>query len=227
MNASSRRRTPEEKIRAMASKRSKAAAVALAAGFARDEDWEVRARALEVLREKGDSESLSVVRHALGDATDLVAVAAIECLVEWRAVRSANGVARLLESSSELTRSYAAWALGEIGGSRHVPVLRKRFRSFGKEIEGSALAEALYKITRQRRYFSHLLKQLHSRDPEVRAFTSNSLVGVTDARNFPEVISVLARRLARERSVVVRSSLRRDIEIVLDIVMELTQEPPG
>lgn len=196
----------------------------LAVRLATDDDWEVRARALEVLRETGNKTKVGVAVRAIEDSEDVVVVEAIECIVEWRALQVADKVARLLDSSSELVRSYAAWALGKIGDRRHVKGLRQRFHVARDEIEGSALAEALFTLTRQRRYLTHLLTQLKSRDPEVRAFTSNSLVGVVDGRNFVEVLCSFAHALARERNVVVLQNLRRDIESALANALEATKQ---
>ncbi len=223
MKTTGRRWTRAQKLRQLAATRPRAAATSLAVRLTTDADWEVRVRALQVLRETGDKTKVDVAAKALEDTEAVVVAEAIECIVEWRGRRLANRVARLLGNPSELVRSYAAWALGTIGGGRHIPLLRERFRLAHDEIEGSAAAEALFLLTGQRRYLTHLLAQLKSRDPEVRAFTSNSLVGVVDARNFVEVLCSLAHALARERNVVVLRNLRRDIESALANALEATE----
>ena len=217
-----RLRTRAEKLRALRPGAPSRTAVSRASRLVDDGDSEVRTRALEILRDQGGSANARLAHEALEDESDVVTATAIECLVQWGVKRSADRVARLLESPSELTRSYAAWALGELGGPRHLPRLRQRLRVVRREIEGRAVAESLYKLTGHRRYLTHLLEQLRSRDPEVRAFTSNSLVGVVDARTFPEILCVFAHALARERSAVVLRALRRDIEIALAIALDET-----
>lgn len=223
MSTTGRRWTSAQKLRQLKGGRPHAAIASLAERLATDNDWQVRARALAVLRETAKKTKISVAVRALEDVEDVVVVEAIECIVEWRALRVADRIAGLLDSSSELVRSYAAWALGKIGGRRHVKVLRQRFKVAHDKIEGSAVAEALFKLTRQHRYLAHLLVQLKSRDPEVRAFTSNSLVGIVDSRNFAEVLCSFAHGLARERNVVVLRNLRRDIESALANALEATE----
>ncbi len=217
------RSTKAGKLRQLQETGARAAAVSVAVRLATDDDWEVRLRALEVLRDRGKIANVSVAVKGLQDSEDVVAATAIECIVEWRARRLADRVARLLDSPSELLRSYSAWALGKIGGPRHIPLLRHRFRVAKAEIEGSAAAEALFALTKERRYLMHLLAQLKSRDPEVRAFTSNSLAGAVDARNFAEVLCSFASALRRERNAVVVGVLRRDIEIALANALEVTR----
>lgn len=189
--------------------------VRIAAQFVTDPDNEVRSRAFELLRDHGNRAYLAVAVSGLADSETVVVATAIECIVEWDARRAADRVARLLESSDELVRFYAAWGLGRVGGRRHVAPLRRRFRVARSEVEGSSVAEALYRLTGRREYLRHLLTQLKSPDPEVRACTTNSLAGVVDERNFDEIICALVHALAKERNRVVVVSLRRDLELAV------------
>lgn len=191
------------------------AAALVAARVVADPSREVRLRAFEALCEHGGSRWTAVAVAGLSDAEDTVAVTALECLVNWNIRRSVQHVLPLLDSTSELTRTYAAWAVGKLGALRHVPLLKRRLRRLGDEVESSALAEALFMLTREQKYLRRLLRQLKSKDPEARAFTTNSLVGVVDVKNFPPIICALAQALSTEKSQSVLPSIRRDlIEIV-------------
>lgn len=207
--------TKAQKLRYLRDSAGGRKAASVAARLAVDREWEVRVRAFEFLRTHGDRRSLPLAVSALADVEDVVVASAIECIVEWGGARYTKSLARLLDSPSELVRSYAAWSLGQLGDARHIGVLQKRFRAARSAIEGSAAAEALFALTRRRCYLNHLIGQLKSRDPEVRAFTSNSLVGVVNAKNFPEVLCSLAHALAVERNTVVLETLRRDIGAAL------------
>lgn len=190
-------------------------AALVAARVVSDPSREVRLRAFEALSEHGDSRWATLALVGLDDAEDTVAVAALECLVGLNARRSVEGVVPLLESASELTRTYAAWAIGKLGGPNHVPLLKRRLRRLGDEVESSALSEALFMLTREPKYLKRLLRQLKSTDPEARAFTTNSLVGLVDVNNFLPIICALAEALSTETSHAVLPSIRRDlIEIV-------------
>lgn len=199
----------------------------MAARFLEDEDVAVRREAIDTLRDHGDIRSAALAARVLDDDDDLTVTSALECLARWKARRWADRVARLLTAPSELTRSYAAWALGKLGSQRHVVLLRSRFRSVSTEIEGSAVAEALYMLTRKPRYLRYLLEQLRSSDPEIRAFTGNSLVGVLDRNNFPTIMCAIAHAVSAERNAAIAPHLQRDLEIAVDNAIEAVREHGG
>ncbi|MBX3187189.1 MAG: hypothetical protein KF819_09245 [Labilithrix sp.] len=185
-----------------------------------DDDWEVRLRAFECLRSKGDARWTLLAGAALKDESDLVVATALECLVAWRARRWADRASKLLSSASELTRSYAAWAVGRLGGKRHLGGLTRRFRKVSAAIEGSALAEALFMLTKRPRYLEHLLSQVRSADPEIRAFTANSLVGVLNTQNFPKVLCALANAVSVEKSAAIAPHLEANLEIAVSNALD-------
>jgi HEAT repeat protein len=206
-------------IRAAGNRGRRAGALA-SARFVGDQSREVRLRALESLCENGDEKFAPFAIAALADAEDTVVVTALQCLVSWELRRYVDKVVPLLDSPSELIRAYAAWSLGRLGARRHAPILRKRLRLLDDEVERSAVAEALYTLTLEPRYLRHLLNQLGSADPEARAFTTNSLVGVADRRNFGVIVCALARALATETSEAVLPSIRRDLAEVVSLAIE-------
>lgn len=190
-----------------------------AARFAADPAWEVRVRAFEVLVEHGDAKQIGLAVAALDDLEAAVVVTALECLVEWNARRVSTRIAKLLGSRDELTRSYAAWALGRLGTKRFAPLLRRRLRVLDDAAERSGVLEALFTLTQEPRYLVGLLGQLHSSDPYARAFTTNSLVGVANRKTCATIISALAHALTTEKSEYVAFAIRRDLtELVAQAV---------
>lgn len=175
----------------------------------------MRRRALESLCEHGDQRWTTTALTALTDPEDTVAVTGIQCLVEWDVRDSADTISALLDSPSELVRTYAAWALGKLGAPRHVARLRRRFERCVDEVEGSALAEALFRLTKRPRYLEYLLAQLRSTDPEARAFTTNSLAGIVTRETFARIVGALAQALVSEESEAVLPSIRRDLREIV------------
>lgn len=175
--------------------------------------------AFEALGEVGDVRWSALAIDALADPEDIVVVSAIECLVEWEARTSLAKIVRLLDGSSELTRAYAAWSIGKLGTRRHVPILQRRLRRLATSAEASAVAEALYMLTSEPRYLNRLLRQLRSRDPLARAFTTNSLVGVLNESNFARIAGELAQALMMEKSEWVLSSIRRDLTEIIALAV--------
>jgi HEAT repeat protein len=191
-----------------------------AARLASAPDYDVRLKAFETLRDHGDARWRRIAMNALEDSEDVIVATALECLVEWGARSASKSIVRLLEARSELTRAYAAWALGQLGAQGEVSILRRHFSRARNSIFGSALAEALYILTDETSYLQHLKKQLRSTDPEIRAFTSNSLVGATDVENAAEIICALTRALSIEKSAVVRPRMQMDLPIIVSLLTE-------
>lgn len=89
-----------------------------------------------------------------------------------------------------------------------------------RDLQASALAEALFTLTNQPRYLDRLLAQLRSTDPEARAFTSNSLVGVVNKKNFATIACALVHALATETSEGVLPSVRRDLTEIISLAVD-------
>lgn len=222
-NVSADDRQPQPKVLVTARAKGEVAAAAIARKAARrvnDISREVRLEAFESLSEHGDArwEKLAVI--GLRDPEDTVVVSALECLVSWQSRRHVAKAVRLLDSPSDLVRTYAAWATGRLGNARQVQALRRRKRRAGDTAERTALLEALFTITGDRRYFKDLLKQLKSTNVYARAFTTNSLVGVANVRNVADSIGSLARALSSEKSEFVAAAIRRDLVCLVELTIE-------
>lgn len=196
-----------------------------AARHATDPEWEVRVRAFEVLAKHGNAKQIGLAVAALDDPEATVVVSALECLVEWNARRFSTRIAALLDSRDELTRSYAAWALGRLGTVRFAPLLRRRLRVLDDTAERSGVLKALVTLTKQPRYLVELLRQLHSRDPFARAFTTNSLIGVASKKSCATLISALAHALVTEKSEYVAFAIRRDLTELVALAVEWHSPP--
>lgn len=218
----SARPTTRQKLKLIdaATERGSRRASVVAARFVADESREVRVRAFESLSEHGEKRWSQLALRALDDSEGTVVATALECLVNWNVRRAARVIVPLLDHPDELTRSYAAWAIGKLGGADQIPVLRRHFRRVRDEVEGSALAEALFMLSRNTRYLDHLLRQLGSKRPQTRAFTANSLVGVANEKNFARVICALAHALQAEKSDWVVGAILPNLGEVISLAFE-------
>jgi len=194
-------------------------AVPLALAHVGSRDRETRMRAFEVLRDWGKPTHAPLAIKGLDDPEDTVVVSAIECLVEWNVRASAAKLATLLSASSQLVRAYAIWALGRLQARRYLPRLRDLFLSGKDTVIGSAAAEACHHLTSgpdATRYEKFLAEQLRSKDPEVRAFTANSLVGIADRRNRPRVLKWLRAAERAETRPAIKDVLTANLAVLLD-----------
>lgn len=176
-----------------------------------DPSWEVRVSALNCLREFDGVQYGDRAIAALTDDEELVVTAAIECLADWRATAAVEKLKLLLDSPSELVRSYSAWALGKIGADSSVPELIARFRATDADVYASAIAEALFRLTNDRAYQDYLLRQIHADDPETRAFTSESLAGIANENNAVAIAEELRRAIDRETLPAIRETLSSNL----------------
>ncbi|HEX4516562.1 MAG TPA: HEAT repeat domain-containing protein [Polyangiaceae bacterium] len=175
--------------------------------------WQARVRALEAARCEKSEVLLPIVVTALHDREDLVVATAIECLVDWDAKETVAALSELLHAASELTRAYAAWALGRLGSREHLPRLRRLMGDDG-QVVASAAAEACFCLTGTKKYERFLLDQLASSDPEARAFTASSLVGIATDGNTSTLIRHLRAAARKERLPAIREAMRANLKLL-------------
>jgi HEAT repeat protein len=188
--------------------------VAIVVALAHAPEWLVRQRAFECLAVHGDATHAELAVAHLADPEETVVVSALECLVAWRDGSAIDAIAASLDSGTELVRCYAAWALGRLDARRHRAQLEQLFHATPPTVVNSAAAEALYSFDAQPKYQTFLLQQLKHGDPEVRAFTSNSLVGIADDESTGVLVAALSAAAAREGSPAIREVMLRDLEIL-------------
>jgi HEAT repeat protein len=146
----------------------------------RDENWETRMVAAEILGQKGDPALIRPLAASLYDDYVEVRIAAAKALSE---IPHPDGVPYLVKSlhENELgVRVWSAWALGKIGHADAVPGLVKALRDDNTAVRWNA-AWALGEIGADA--VPGLVKALRDRDGRVRGTAAGALaaIGVSDA----------------------------------------------
>lgn len=169
-----------------------------------DPAWSVRVAALEVLGKAGDSNAGAAIAALLTDVESLVQVAAIEALVavHERGMLShelSESIGPLTDDPSELVRAFAVWGLGSIGlTDRRRADLDARGATEASAVVRAAIAEALYRSTRDEKPLAALEGFLAHDDPEARAFAASSLVAIATARTARRLLASMDQAIARE-----------------------------
>lgn len=195
-------------------------ALRLATRFADDEDYEVRVAALSCVGAAGDVASRPLLRKGLTDEEPLVRVAAIEALVALGSLddESLGAVERLLDDQSEMVRAYAGWALGRVGSPSAEAPLARRLPVEPSAVAKAGIVEGLYRLTSEALYLDMLQELLEDSDPEARAFTSNSMVGVATKDNAKQLIERLVLALNKESYPAIRDVIESNLQTLVDMV---------
>ena len=119
--------TREKALRELAKSRRTDAAL-VAARFLDDANEFVRFEALNYLIHHGSRRLRHQVEKLLGDKSDLVRVASIECLAVWGVKGASGRIAVHLQDRAPLVRAYAGWAVGRLGARPSIPELTRIIR---------------------------------------------------------------------------------------------------
>jgi HEAT repeat protein len=178
----------------------------------REDEW--ARRAALVRKARSGPKGRDVVLKGLRDREGLVVVEAIEKVVELQLHDVESTLVDLLGRDEEVVRSYAAWALGSLGakGSETLRVLKRLFRAEPATVFRSALAEACFRLNGEPRFESALLRQLRARDPDVRIFTANSIVGIVTKENQTKLVKRMREAMKAERSTLVRLAFESSLD---------------
>jgi hypothetical protein len=169
-----------------------------------DRNYDVRLNALEALA--GCTVNLERhVRRGMRDRHELVRITALELAGEFCLNNLASDVVERFKSDrSELGRSAAAAALGEMGSVAARKVLEDKIRTAG-EHERSRIYYALVKLG-VRKYFAPFMKGLSHEDYRVRCATANLALLVVGNKTRATIVRLLKDALKRETTVAARSS---------------------
>jgi hypothetical protein len=119
---------------------------------------------------------------------------------------------RALEDRSALVRAYAAWGLGELRAKRFEDRLLSRLRRERQDIAKSGIYEALYALTQDLEFAEGVVSiLLNSGDHRARAFASNSLVGIADARTTRMAVTALTEAIRSEKAPGIRKTLKGNL----------------
>jgi hypothetical protein len=115
------------------------------------------------------------------------------------------------------------------GGGRQalLPKLQKLVKAARGTPAGSAAAEACFELTGEKVFQQYLGCQLKAADPEVRAFTSNSLVGIARRANIAWLVDKLREAVAAEQWPAIKDVMKRDLETLLAIRADLVSASRG
>lgn len=183
-----------------------------------DEDEEVRFRAIESLQEFSPNEKMvKRVRESLADNDELVKIASIELIGDWKDSGSLEKLYFLLEDDSEIVRSSTAISIAEIGNKESLKILEARALLTSNGIEKVSLNVALY-ILGDKKYFSEALNQLSNENYLVRCSVVNLLSYFVNEDDTEEAISSFKNALMKEK----KESVISTIESAIDKL----QQPP-
>lgn len=178
-----------------------------------DADENVRIAGLECLADLKRDPGSDAVARLLQDSETLVRVAALELVVALGAQTEQSLLVRLVSSDpAEVVRGYAGWALGRVGDSDALSILRSRLLVEQSAVVRSSITEALYRLTKHPPYLDMLLEELSSPDPEARAFSSNSVIGIIARDNVHRIITALRAAMAEEKIPTIAAAIRGNLE---------------
>lgn len=154
------------------------------------------------------------LRSALSDPDELVRVQAAET-IGARAERSLRDELRVaLRDKSALVRSYAAAAMGSVGGPADTALLRERLSREKSDTARVGFVEALW-LLGDRLALQEALNLLKSGDYRVRCAISRTLANTFLAKKTrPAIESALRSTLRKERSLAAREAIQGALEVV-------------
>ena len=174
----------------------------------KDPHYEVRYVAAEALGDFRKTRAVvSALVDALFDKDEVVRLNAALSLGKLRAREAfVHLVAVLTSDDDPLVRSYAAMAIGDIGDKSMIRVLRLVDKGERNATTRMGIQKALYDLGERSR-LREFLRGLDSPGYRDRCACANLVVEMVEQSNVAVVSRRLRRRLAKERTVAVRSSI--------------------
>ncbi|MFP1679760.1 HEAT repeat domain-containing protein [Alloalcanivorax sp. C16-2] len=171
-----------------------------------DSDEEVRFRSIEALEKYTvTNEMLCRVRQGLSDVDELVRTTCAELIGDWEDKCSVELLYNCIHDESQLVRSAAITALGQIGRPDTVSFLAGKHPSLSG-LERLSSAMALYTLG-DSKYLDDVLSCLSDSDYRVRCATANLLSNFIDDDHKGYVITKLKEALLKEQTKAGSSSI--------------------
>lgn len=190
--------------------------------LSQDEEDQVRAKVAELLVLSDSPFSEEILINLLEDVDELVRVNACDSL----SVSSSHNVINLLKSiilkdKSSLVRGYAALSIGDIAISISYD---------NKELEAFFITALLkervkwvkinfYKVLYllgDESYLNLLIHELENKSYKCRSLTVNTLSELISSKNSELIIKALTERLEIEKTVAVRSAIKKTLQNFID-----------
>lgn len=152
-----------------------------------------------------------VLMEKLGDRNMLVRIETCETLGAIGDKKALPALLRALYDSSPLVRSYAAGAIGELGGQKEIGSLEERLKVEKSETAKVGIYQALYQLGRQN-ILPALISMLRSKDYRVRCATANILSKVVaNEKTSPIILDALHGALRREPTLAGRDAIESSV----------------
>jgi HEAT repeat protein len=141
-----------------------------------DKHRSVRYTAVETLGALHEDEGIAArwLYPLLEDPFPLVRVEALEALVRIGDRQALNLITKRLDDNDGLVRSYAAWSIAQLGGTRYVSKIIQRASTENDDIAKVGMVDALFTLG-DKTQFPRLLEFLFSDDYLVRCAAANAL----------------------------------------------------
>ncbi|MBT9098266.1 HEAT repeat domain-containing protein [Methylovulum psychrotolerans] len=176
-----------------------------------DPHYQVRYITAETLGQFNSPSAILPLIAALDDENDLVRINAAESLGRLKALNAIAPLTAKLTDSDELVRGYAAEALGVIGDKTSILPLKQALACEKRHAARVRLLTALYRLG-ETAHLATIIKQLNSKNYRVRCATTNILTELAFDYNLNGISEILAKRLAKEPTIAVKSTLTRCLE---------------
>lgn len=173
-----------------------------------DPHYEVRYVVAETLGFFKSKKAIIPLIDSLKDTDEVVRLNAAESLGKLKAKEAIPALIEKLSDRNELVRGYAAEAIGEIGDKKTIKVLTNALEGEKRNASKVRILEALFKLGLESSLYS-IIKMLNTRSYRVRCATVNILTELANDNNRDEIYSALEKRLQREQTVAVQSSIVR------------------
>jgi len=148
-----------------------------------------REEALILLAQTGDRSINSLFVDFLRDDNEMVAVKAMDIIVELKELKATDSIIELLSSHKSILRQKAAWALGELGDSRALNPLLEILHHKDEGTRASS-AYALGNLGDKRAIKVLLDMVIEDNDPEARSNAAESLVQLDNSRDLSCLIEI-------------------------------------
>jgi hypothetical protein len=189
-----------------------AEAVSVLKALFRDGDSDVRYGVVEQLARYSDSFSRGLLIRALKDPDHLVRANAAESAGLRRDPQFARALSVALRDCDPLVRGAAAVALGGCGDSKTARLLKRRLSQEGNRQVRLSLVSALW-LLGSASHFEDVARFLNDGDYRNRCAAANLLSNARGNFVVP-ARAALARRLGKERSRAVRSSIEGALKAI-------------
>ena len=180
----------------------------------RDEDEEVRLRAIEWLGEFGSLGNNAHIYLAMKDRDELVRIAALEIVGQHRMNEMESLTIESLKDQNASVRAAAAWALGKLGGEQTISSLIAFFDTDQEGIDQATAVHSLAELdaTKRSEWVNRLLKMLAAEDYHVRCAVANLLGEGAIPEYTPFIVAELDAAFSVEGTEAARSSIQDAIK---------------